>query len=286
MGNSARVAVSSRRRRLVGWLATRKRDTTYLWRGFALLVWEEPRLAWTVLILGIIRASLPVAQLWLTRAVVNALVDGNRSLALWSGIGLVLSILGDSLLEPLQDVLGAQVQDRGTATVERRLIAAGRDYADLTEIERPGMQDAIFTAGEAATWLSVLINGANQTYGSVLSLAGVLVTLATLHPAIPVLMIATLVVRQLVASRADIGEYTAMRDNATTAREMEYALVLSTRPENAAEVRVFGLSEPFSNRYRRLGAAAIASMRAARLRGMGWIAASRTFGVVIVAGIF
>lgn len=273
-------------RRLAGWIGDRKRDAAYLWRSFALLVRDEPRLAWAVLALGVIRASLPVIQLWLTRAVVNDLVRGDANRAIIAGAGIVATVIGVSVLRPLQDVLATRMQDRGTAVVDRALIAAGRDDADLVVVERPGFQDTAFTAGDAATWLGVLFTFASEMYGSILSLAGVLVALGTLQPVIPVIILVAIASQQLIASHADITEYTAMKDNAAVAREMEYALVLATRPENAAEIRVFGLTDPFADRYRRLGAASIAALRAARARGLAWIAGSHLMSAAAVAGLF
>ena len=63
---------------------------------------------------------------------------------------MCLALAIPEVLEPVQRVQITWLEDRATAAVDRRLMAAGTRHVDLADIERPAFQDHARLAQEAA----------------------------------------------------------------------------------------------------------------------------------------
>ena len=286
MSKSSKSPEKSRLPNPAAWRRGIWRDARLLGRAFGLLLRAKPRLGWGLLGLSLIYASLPVAQLWLTRGLVNALAAGDERRALLLGGVSALATLGLAMVLPVQELVTTLVQQSGVATVERSVIAAGRDYADLVEVERPGFQDDVRLSKDGWDILGQTIGMAGRFYSLTFSLIGVLLSLAVFHPLIPVALLVAGSVNQTFMLRSSRLEFLGMQERTRDARKMSYALETVTEPRSAAEVRVFGLNDLFVDRYRHHADETLAVMQRARLKGFGYRVLGTLGYVVTLGGTF
>jgi ATP-binding cassette, subfamily B, bacterial len=174
-----------------------------------------------------------------------------------------------SALAPAALALSRWLQDRAAAEIDRRMMLAGERLADLGRIERPAFHDEWkelrFAERVPMGLLTVVQNGA----GTLLTLAGLLLVLARLHPLLP-LAIAALGAPYAIGSiRGELKALSTMTYLSRTAREMEYYARLTTEPAPAKEVRIFGLGDFFLQRFRERFAAASRELAGVRSRALG-----------------
>ncbi len=222
-------------------------------RAVAFVARVAPAAAAAYLVLAVALGLLPVAQVWLVKLVVDALVartPAGATHALWLGGLYALTLVVPAALRPLQLALGAWLEDRSVAAVDRDLMRAGERLADLYRIERPAFGDELRLLGEIPHWLPRLFPALERGLGAALSLGGLLALLAGLHPLIPAALAVLSVPHLLAEYRLHGLQYEALADRSRAAREMDYCLRVTTEPDAAKEVRVFGLGDFFLRRFR------------------------------------
>lgn len=267
-------------------LTAARRDLGLLRRGFAMVIAVDPPLVLRLSLLILVSGLVPVAQPWLTRAVVNALTAGDTGLAMLAGLALVAALTLPGWLEPLRDRLTTSHEERTIAAFETRVIGAGRDLVDLNVVERPSFHDMHRQVPEAVSWTTSIPFIANYALTGSISLIGLLLSLATLHPLIPLCLLVAGGVNQVVDERFRQREWKAIQDRAREGREMDYALRAVTQPATAAEVRVFGLSPFFRARYNDRVRRALATVHRTRTRHLGGALTASLLYLATVAGSF
>ncbi len=229
--------------------------TVLLARGLAMVLSPAPGVAALYLSLGLLTAVLPVAQVWVGKVLLDqlALAVGGAAIAL-SAVLLIaalyaLTMAAQSALEPVQEALTASLQDRAVGGFDRRLLAAGGRLVDLYQVERPSFQDKL----EHVTLGSHVIPGLAPLLQSglrpTLTLLGLLLLLVPLHPLIPLALLLVTVPYLLSERRMADSRQTALAKYSRAAREMDYYFQVTTEPQPAKEVRVFGLGGFFLQRF-------------------------------------
>ena len=244
---------------------------------------------------------LPIAQVWLSKLVVDALAvaDGRRvlvatppqigngqSAAIVLAFVYALTLVVSSGLEPIQRTLNIWLEDRAVAEVDRRLMDAGARLADLVRIERPAFQDQLRLIQDAAIFLPRLPELLQDGLGTALTLGGLLLLLARLHPGLPLVLAAVSVPHLFSERRLYELKYEAMSRRSRAAREMNYCVRITTEPAAAKEVRVFGLGSFFLRRFRARFKTAFAEMRQVRLAHLRMSAAFTALHALALAGGF
>ncbi len=246
----------------------------------------ERRRARIFFALILINAAVPVAQLWLTREVVNALVAGDSRRALLAGVVSALLVAVMAIAQPFQDVLGTRIQDRGVANVEMELIRAGSRVCDLVPFTRPAYRDRMSAVEQSAMGFSMAITQASRWYAGSLSLFGILISLGALHPVIPVALFACGLIEHLTWKRQFDLEYKGLFEVARTGSKMMYARDIVAVPWHAAEVRMFGIGPWLRERYRRLAGETLVELDARRREGAIWATAGTSFQMIALTGSF
>ena len=247
-------------------------DLRSLGRGLLLVGSGTPRAATAHVALVLMLSLLPVLQVWLTKLLLDAVTAGAG--AAIAAVGWVvtlaavyaLTLVVPAALTPVQHVLSAWIEERAVAELDSRLIRAGTRLADLVRLERPAFQDELRLVRQAASQdlprlFSLLESGASP----LLSLVGLLLLLALLHPLLPVVLAAVSVPHFVAEYRMHRLQYQAMARQSRPAREMDYCAAVTTEPAAAKEVRVFGLGGFFLQRFRDRRDAALAEMTRVRL---------------------
>jgi ATP-binding cassette subfamily B protein len=269
------------------WLAAARSDIALIVRCHRLILAGERRRASLLFGLVLLGGIVPIAQLWLTREIVNALVGGDTARAMTAGAIAVLAVLLYACVQPYQDVLATQIQDRGIANVDGAIIGAASRLRDLVQISRPEYHDRRDAVIQSSMHFSGAISSASRfLYTSAISLVGVLISLGTLHPLIPLALLGTGLIEHRMWKRQFDLEYRSIRELARPAAEMTYARLVAQMPENAAEVRMFGLGPWLLRRFRHFAALSLKELTAKRREGALWAIGGTAFSIVAVAGSF
>ncbi len=276
-------------------------DSLRLWaRGLALVMKAAPRIFAIYLALLFVLSLLPIAQVWLSKLVVDALavamggapgatsaaIGNGQSAAIALAFVYALTLVVSSGLEPIQRTLNIWLEDRAVAEVDRRLMDAGARLADLVRIERPTFQDQLRLIQDAAFFLPRLPALLQDGLGTALTLGGLLLLLARLHPGLPLVLAALSVPHLFSEQRLQKIKYEAMSRRSRAAREMNYCVRITTEPAAAKEVRVFGLGSFFLRRFRARFETAFAEMRQVRLAHLRMSAAFTALHALALAGGF
>ncbi len=261
-------------------------------RGLALITRASPRMVVVYLALVTVISLVPVLQVWLLRLVVDglAVTVGGAAASAFTVLALAvlyaLTYVIPAGLEPVQRTLNVWLEDRAVAEIDRRLMDAGIRLTDLVRIERPAFQDQLRLVQDAIFFLPRLIDYLQLGLGTALTLGGMLLLLASLHPLLPVTL-AVLSVPHLIAERRlQESRYQAMIDRSRAAREMNYCARVTTEPAAAKEIRVFGLGDFFLRRFRSRFVTAYAEMRRIRMSHLRVSAAFTALHALALAGGF
>ena len=276
-------------------------DSFRLWgRGLALVMRAAPRIFAIYLALLFVLSLLPIAQVWLSKLVVDALavamggapgatsaaIGNGQSAAIALAFVYALTLVVSSGLEPIQRTLNIWLEDRAVAEVDRRLMDAGARLADLVRIERPTFQDQLRLIQDAAFSLPRLPDFLQYGLATALTLGGLLLLLARLHPGLPLVLAALNAPHLFSERRLQKIKYEAMSRRSRAAREMNYCVRITTEPAAAKEVRVFGLGSFFLRRFRARFETAFAEMRQVRLAHLRMSAAFTALHALALAGGF
>jgi ATP-binding cassette subfamily B protein len=255
-------------------------------RGLALVMALSPPAAAAHLALVAAVNLLPVAQAWLAKLVVDRVAAASPGPALaLAGLYAATLIAASAVRPPLQ-ALSAWLQERALGEVDRRLIDAGTRLADLDRIERPSALDELRTLREQAYYPPRLFVTLEQGPGTLLTMAGLAVLLARLHPLLPILVGGALTLHLVGQYRLNRMQWEARRELSRAARETDYCVRLVTDPVAAKEVRVFGLGGYFRERFRTHADAAMAELGRVRLRQMRASAAFAGLYALVLGGGF
>ena len=261
-------------------------------RGLALVVMAAPRIVVVYLTLVVVISLVPVLQVWLLRllvdglAVAAAVAEGSASTVLVLAVLYALTYVIPAGLEPIQRTLNVWLEDRAVAATDRRLMDAGIRLTDLIQIERPAFQDRLRLVQEAIFFLPRLIAYMQMGLGTALTLGGMLLLLARLHPILPVILVVLSAPHFFGEKRQQDVRYQSMVDRSRAAREMRYCARITTEPAAAKEIRVFGLGDFFLGRFRSRFAKAYEEMRRVRLSHLRVSAAFTGLHALALAGGF
>lgn len=243
----------------VNTLLRQLRDTrstvVLLARGLAMGLAPAPRVAAVYVALVLLAAALPVAQVWLGKVLLDqlSLAVGGAVIAL-SAILLTAALYALTLgtqaaLEPVQEALTAWLEDRAVGEFDRRIMAAGGRLVDLYQVERPSFQDNLAVVQHGSYTVPRLLPFLQNGLRPALTLVGLLVLLARLHPFIPLILVLTTVPYLISERRMAKNRHAVIAEHSRAAREMEYCAQVTTNPQSAKEVRVFGLGGFFLRRF-------------------------------------
>ena len=232
----------------------------YLHRALA-LVWQASArwtAAWAALL--VVQGLLPVAAVYLTRAVVDRLVEvfrtqgdpaAIRHAAAPAAAMAAVLLLTEGLRSLASYIRAAQadlVQDHITAMIHRQSAAA-----DLAFYESPEFYDHLHRARAEASYRPVALL---ETLGALLqngiTLAAMATVLSAFSPWIPAILLLCTLPALLVVLRFAVEQHQWRRRVTPDERRAWYYDWLLTSAETAAELRLFGLGERFHSLYQGL----------------------------------
>ena len=240
---------------LLGQLRKARSTIVLFGRGLHLGLAPTPGVATIFVALALLTSAMPVAQVWLAKVLLDqlALAVGGSAIAL-SAILLTaafyaLIMVLKTALEPVQEAITARLEERALGEFDRRLMAAGGRMVDLYDIERPSFQERLAHAMFGSLIVPRLVGFLQSGLRPALTLAGLLVLLVRLHPFIPLVLILATMPYLISERRMARNRHKAIEEQSRAAREMAYYTQVTTEPQSAKEVRVFGLGDFFLQRF-------------------------------------
>lgn len=229
--------------------------------GLALrLAWHaSPGMLVALVVLLGVQAALAPVQLALTSGLINAAARqlgagsavADAGLPLWAWIGMLAAAFAlGQLIQPLSRTFQSLVGDRVVGHVTGELIRATNRWQGLARFEDPSFADDLDRAGKyaARSGLEIVTYGA-RTLLLLCTAVGLAGVLAGLHPLAPAVVIMASV--PAVARTYEFRMNTGSKIYAQTpdARMLGYFRSAMISPEQAKDVRLYGLGWYFRSRY-------------------------------------
>jgi ATP-binding cassette subfamily B protein len=250
------------------------------------LVWSAaPRHAtlWSALL--VVQGLLPVATVYLTRSVVNALVGALRSSAPWANVRYalfiiaaiaVLVLLGEATRVAAGCVRTAQadlVQDHISRLIHQKSIAVDLAFYDNAEF-----YDHLHRARADAGYRPVaLLENLGGIFQNSITLVAMVAVLIPFGVWVPMALIASTLPALYVVLRHTLDQHYWRLRTTSDERRTSYYDWLLTAGESAAEVRLFDLGDHFQGAFEALRK---------RLRGEWLRLAARQGTAELIAGVF
>jgi ATP-binding cassette, subfamily B, bacterial len=222
------------------------------------MVWETSRiLTLATLVLRLFRALLPLATLWVSKLILDAVValirgKSTASREVWILVGLEfgLAILSD-VTGRVVTLCDSLLSDRFTNRISvRMMLHASR--LDLTAFEDPVFYDKLERArrqtigrlGLEAAFLNMC-----QDIISLIALSGALIVFS---PWLMLLLVAAVVPGFLGETHFATLSYSMLYRQTPQRRELDYLRLLGASNMSAKEVKIFGLGDHLAERYDRI----------------------------------
>jgi ATP-binding cassette subfamily B protein len=265
----------------------------FLWRALGLVWTAAPRLTLVWALLTLVLGLLPVASVFLTRALVDSLVGALGAGAGWerargplllaaaaAGV-LVLTEVLQALSRWVQTAQAEVVRDHMSALLQGKAIAVDLEYYessayfDQLHLIRHDVQQRPLA-------LLRSIGGMAQ---HLLTLASMLVVLARFGIGVPILLVVSTVPAVLALTRYMVREYSWRMRALPEERRATYFDYILTGADAAAEVRLYALGPHFQAIFRALrGKLRRERLQLARDEGLTGLAAGM-LGLAVTGGM-
>ena len=233
------------------------------------LIWLAVRLSWQaspllalgVLLLLLLQALVPPAQLALTRAVIDrAAVDlgfladaGPIVVSLPLGAWIMLTAVAvavGQLIQPFAFTFQSQAGDRLTGYITEQLIRAANRWQGLVRFEDPRWVDDLERSQRYAsqTGLQIMVHGASAVLG-LFTVIGIALLLVGLHPLLPLLLLLASVPQTIYQWRYERVTGFHLYVQTPEGRQLDYNRDQLITPEPAKDVRLYGLGPFFRQHY-------------------------------------
>jgi ATP-binding cassette, subfamily B, bacterial len=219
------------------------------------MVWEtSPALVSATTLLRLVRALLPLAMLWVSKLILDGVVNwirrGNGDASrIWKLVALELglAVLSD-LLARANSLADSLLADRFTNRISVRLIQHATKL-DLASFEDPVFYDKLERARRQTTGriglLAAVLNMAQDTLSLISLSAGLIV----FSPWLMVLLIAAVIPAFLGETHFTALAYSVLYRWTPQRRLLDYIRLLGASSQSAKEVKIFGLGGHLAERY-------------------------------------
>jgi ATP-binding cassette subfamily B protein len=265
----------------------------FLWRALGLVWSAAPRLTlvWTVLTVAL--GLLPVASVFLTRALVDSLVGALGAGAGWerargplllaaaaAGV-LVLAEVLQALSRWVQTAQAEVVRDHMSALLQGKAIAVDLEYYESSQY----FDQLHLIRHDVQQRPLALLRSVGGMLQHLLTLASMLVVLARFGVGVPILLVASTAPAVLALTRYMVREYAWRLRALPEERRAIYFDYILTGADAAAEVRLYGLGPHFQAIFRALrGTLRRERLQLARDEGLTGLAAGM-LGLAVTGGM-
>ncbi len=225
------------------------------------LVWNTaPWILICLTLIALLTGILPVITAWVAAELINVLADaynavGNGSQIEFSKIlGLLIAqfvcIISTSFLSHLNSLV-VRVSGEMVSNHVKTIMMKKSNLLDLQSFDKPEFYERLENAQREASMRPVqIINATFNTVSSIISLVSFVAILITASPLAVPLIIVLSIPAGIVAYTYRRKTFNYIRWNSKDRREMAYYSGLITNKDLIKEIRIFGLSDLFVNRYK------------------------------------
>jgi ATP-binding cassette, subfamily B, bacterial len=220
-----------------------------MWRALKRAYYAEPRLLPVSFGLSLL-AALPDAllALWMM-LLANGVMRHNRNLAIWAGVGLAVSAVATWFLKVTSDRTQRRFRDRVAVALEAHVAGLQASVTTIAHHERPEYVDRLAMLRDQVFVLDHMYASLFSTCGWILRLAVTVVLLASIHPALALLVVFALPTVFTSGWRPAVER--AVQERATPANRLARHLFnTATTAPPGKEVRVTGIGDQLA-RHRR-----------------------------------
>ena len=219
------------------------------------MVWEtSPPLVIGTTILRLVRALLPLAMLWVSKLILDAVVgrimrnSGNLQ-QVWKLVALELglAVAGD-VLGRLNTLFDSLLGDRFTNRVSVRLMQHATEL-DLASFEDPVFYDKLERARRQTTGRLTLLASLLNLCQDTISLFSLSAGLIVFSPWLMVLLVAAVLPAFLGETHFTTLAYSALYRRTPQRRQLDYLRFLGAGAQSAKEIKIFGLGRHLSEQY-------------------------------------
>jgi ATP-binding cassette subfamily B protein len=224
---------------------------------FLRLVWETNRgYATTIVLLRLLRATIPIATLWIAKLIIDSVVAARMGrpnlsrLLLLVGLELIVVSVGEALDKASTAVEGL-FGELCSNLISEKLIAHAAAL-DLRHFEDPAFYDQLERAQRQTTGRIGLLTqllSVGQDFVTLVSLAAAVFIYS---PWLLALLVAAVLPGFLGETHFSSLEYSLLYRMTPERRQLDYLRFLSAGDKTAKEVQMFGLSQWLVSRYRKL----------------------------------
>ncbi len=236
------------------------------------LVWDtNPPLVLATVTLRLFRALMPLAMLWVSKLILDAVVGWMSRRAgsvggIWKLVALEFALAAASdLLGRANSLCDSLLGDRFTNRVSVRLMQHATAL-DLAAFEDPVFYDKLERARRQTTarmgLLAALLSAAQDTV-SLFSLSAGLIVFS---PWLMLLLLAAVIPAFLGETHYSKLAYSVLFRRTPQRRQLDYLRLLGASTQSAKEVKIFGLGRYLTERYQRLADAIDTENRALAIR--------------------
>jgi ATP-binding cassette subfamily B protein len=240
------------------------------------IVWASgPWIVSAGMVLRIVSALIPVAAIWVSKLIVDAIVTtvkspGTQPEGIWTLVGMefLLAGLGATLGRAI-DYFDARLADRFTLEISLRIM----DHAaklDLACFEDPAFYDKLERARVQATDRIGMLNAMGRLLQQTVTLMSLSAGVIAFSPWLLAVLVVCVVPAFIGESHFAFLGYSLAYRLTPARRELDYLRVLGTSREAAKEVKIFGLSRHLRDRYTALSRDLIARNRRLLGRRLRW----------------
>ncbi len=222
------------------------------------MVWDtSPPLTTGTIVLRLVSAVIPVAQLWVgkliidqvVRAIQGRLTDPHR-IWVYLAYEIALAVLSD-LLSRAVNLTDSLLGDKFTNHVSLRLMEHANQL-DLVSFEDPVFYDKLERARRQTTarlgMLGIIAGMAQQ----LITLLTLLAAVVSFSPWFLLLLVGAVIPAFLGETRFAMLAYSMLYRHTPERREFDYLRLLGASNQSAKEVKIFGLGEHLADRARKL----------------------------------
>lgn len=222
------------------------------------MVWNtSPPLVVASVILRLFQALLPLATLWISKLILDAVVGrvsrhSGTLAGIWKLVALELGLaVASDVLSRVTTLCDSLLGDRFTNLVSVRLMQHA-DRLDLAFFEEPQFYDKLERARRQTTARLGLLAGLLNTLQSFVSLVSLSAGLIVFSPWLMVLLVAAVVPAFLGETHFTTLAYSVLYRRTPQRRQLDYLRLLGASAQSAKEIKIFGLGAYLTDRYQQL----------------------------------
>jgi ATP-binding cassette subfamily B protein len=222
------------------------------------LVWATSRpLTALMLLLRTLRAFTPIAQLWIGRLIIDAVVDAARThqpdwTRIWHLVGIEISIvIAAELLARGQILVESLLGDLFTNAISVRIMAHAATL-DLAQFEDPEFYDLLERARRETVSRIGLLTQILAIAQDMVTLISLTVALVTFNPWLIVLLVGTILPSLLGQTHFAGLAYSLLFRWTPQRRMLDYLRFVGASDRTAKEVQMLGLAPWLTERYHKL----------------------------------